>query len=427
VKTTTQTLARNLSSHIALAALIISSLGPATAHAQLVSSGLPVQNPDWEMRITDHGYADVALDRRAGFLGREFLSGEWAAAVFYTGGSNPAGPVWFQPQWFFPDWVSNSDFLVEKKVGIADPFNPKNADGFPVFQSVIANKDLRVTMTYEMLDSKTGIEQGTAPASTGGAGAKLTSNRYVYRQTYKITNISGTRLTNLKFYQFLHGLQTATSVYDNRDYDGTLGEYRYDNTQRGDVHSFDTRSGEIVLHNDTLCFHAKMAPSAWEVGYYGKDPPDDHVLGKPSVGVHWSVEADALSGLDFFDPPEDRWVSGAQRFELGALDPGAMATIDVLLTIQTTFVVKFAGVNIRAHKFEFKNGKFIIHFRETIGGPVGFLLRTSTDLQKAPFSSWDQVLVPYFIDPQKPGEFRFEAPADPKAPRNFFLIQPVLN
>ncbi|MBI2926991.1 MAG: hypothetical protein HYY24_14950 [Verrucomicrobia bacterium] len=427
MKTLTQTIAKSFSSRAAFAVLILSLLGPTTARAQLVSSGLAVQNPDWEILITDFGYADLALDRRAGFLGREFLSGEWAAAVFYSGGSNPTGPVWFQPQWFFPDWVSNSDFLVEKKVGIADPFNPKNADGFLVFQSVIANKDLRVTMTYEMLDSKTGIEQGTAPASTGGPGAKLTSNRYVYRQTYKIENISGAPLANLKFYQFLHGLQTATSVYDNRDYGGTMGEYRYDNTQQGDVYSFDTRSGEIVQHSDTLCFHAKMTPSAWEVGYYGKRPTDDHVIGKPSVGVHLSVERDDLSGLDLFDPPEDRWVSGAQRFELGTLAPGAMTTIDVLLTIQTSFVVKFAGVNIRAHKFEFKDKKFIIHFRETIGGPVGFILRTSADLQKTPFSSWEQVPVPYNFDPRKPGEFWFEAPDDPPAPRKFFLIQPVLN
>jgi hypothetical protein len=408
-----------------IAALFLATFCVGTARAQLVSSGVPVQNPDWEILITDFGYADLALDRRAGFIGREFLSGEWAAAVFYVGGRNPTGPIWFQPQWLFPDWNSNSDFKVEKPVGFANPQNPRNADGFFVFQSVISNSDVRVEMTYEMLDSTTGIEQGTAPASAGGAGSKITSNCYVYRQTYKITNLSGGRLSNFRFYQFLHGLQTATSVFDNRDYGGAMGGYHYDNTQQGQTYSFDTRTGEIVLHDDVIAFHAMTTPSAWEVGYYGKQGTDRHDVGKPSVGVHLSVEADALSGRDLFDPPEERWVSGAQRFELGTLDAGATVTLDVLLTIQTKFVVKFPGVNIRVHKLEFKAGKLLIDFSETIGGPVGFILRRSPDLQKAR-KDWEQVLVPYIVNFPKPGQNRFEAPAEPNARREFFLIEPVL-
>lgn len=408
------------------APLLVANLPIVTARAQLVSSGVPIQNPDWEILITDHGYADLALDRRAGFVGREFLSGEWAAAVFYVGGRNPTGPIWFQPQWLFPDWVSNSDFKVEQGVAFANPRNPRNADGFFVFRSVIANNDVRVEMTYEMLDSKTGIEQGAAPASAGGTGSKITSNRYVYRQTYQITNRSGGRLGNVRLYQFLHGLETATSVYDNRDYGGTLGEYRYDNTQRGEAYGFDTRSGEIVLHDDVICFHAKTAPSAWEVGYYGRQGTDRHDVGKPSLGVHLSVEADTLSGLDFFDPPEERWVSGAQRFDLGTLEPGAVASFDVLLTIQTSFVVKFPGVRIQVHKLELKGDKLLIDFSETVGGPVRFILRRSADLQK-PRKEWEQVLIPYIVNFPKPGQNRFEAPVDSGAPRFFFMIEPVLN
>ena len=80
-------------------------LAPPSSRGQLVSSGYPVSNPEWEILMTDWGYADLALDLRPGFVGREYLSGEWAAAVHYVGGQNPTNAIWFQPQWFFPDWV----------------------------------------------------------------------------------------------------------------------------------------------------------------------------------------------------------------------------------------------------------------------------------------------------------------------------------
>ena len=66
-------------------------------------------------------------------------------------------------------------------------------------------------------------------------------------------------------------------------------------------------------------------------------------IGKPSIGVHLSVEGNNLDGTDFFDPGE-YWVSGAQRYDLDALlsgvgngdsilDPGEMVSYDVLLSL----------------------------------------------------------------------------------------------
>ena len=412
--------------HSSLFSALTAWICSTSAHGQLVSSGLAVQNPEWEILVTDAGYADLALDRRPGFEGREYLSGEWAAAVFYAGGRNPTGPIWFQKQFLYPDWESNSDFGVEKAVNFANPQSPKNTDGFFVYQSIITNRDLRITITYEMLDSVTGVAQGTAPKSAGGVGSSITSSRYVFRQTYKITNISGARLTNLKFYQLLHGLETGVSTYDDRLYAGAMADYRYDNTQRGQSFSFDSRSREIVLHSDVIAFHARMAPSAWEVGYYGKKPTDSHVVGKPSVGVHLKVEADTLNGTDFFEPPEKRWVSGAQRFELGTLEAGASTTIDVLMSIQTSFQVRFSGVNVVVHKAQITGNKLIIDFQETIGGPIGFILRRSSSLTPTPDTPWEQVPLPYIINVPQPGWNRFEIPIDPTLPQFFFLVEPLI-
>lgn len=407
-----------------IAAAVSISFWPGTATGQVPSGGYSVQNPDWEILVTDFGYADLALDRRPGFVGREYLSGEWAAAVFYSGGQNPAGPVWLEPQWIFPDWASNSNFSVEKTVALANPGSPNNTDGFPVYQSVIKNLDLRITINYEMLNAGAGIAQGNSPKSAGGTGASVTSSRYVFRQTYRITNISGGSLTNVRLFQFLHGLETTKCIYDDRSYGGPLTAYRYDITQQGDSLGFDTRSGAVVIHHDTIAFHSQVMPAAWETGYYGRKDVDDHGLGKPGIGVHLKVEANALSGLDFFQPPEGGWVSGAQRFDLGNLAAGASVTHDVLFTVQSTEDTKSAGVNIVIHNLQRTGGKFLIDFEETNGAPLGFILRKSTDVTK-PFAQWEALALPYTVDSPRPGWNRFEVDVNASEPKAFFRIQAV--
>lgn len=395
------------------------------ATAQGFAEGAVLENPDWKLIVTDYGYSDLALDNRPGFEGREFLSGEWAAAVHYGGGSQPAGPIWLPREWVFPDWESNSPFQVKRPLSFADPQNPFNADNFLVFQSVLTNADLEITMTYEMLDTRTGIAQGTVPASAGGAGAAIPSNRYVFRQTYRVVNVSGQPLTNFKFFQFLHALETATAIFDNRDYGGALGEYRYDITQEGESFGLDTRTGAVVLHHDVVAFHARQQPAAWEVGYYGRRGADSHAKGKPSIGVHWSVEADALSGRDFFAAPEERWVSGAQRFDFGTIPAGGAVTLEVLLSIQTSFDVRAAGVVLEFLKLALVNGQYRIEFREPQGLPVSFLLYESPVLQPFNEWTWTQVPVPAVLDSQRPGVMYFEVPTDVHASQRFYLIRPV--
>jgi hypothetical protein len=210
-----------------------------------------------------------------------------------------------------------------------------------------------------MLDTVTGICMGVRRKGAGGSGSSKLSNRYVFKHTYIIENISAQPIMDLKLFQFMHGLEMDTAIYDDRDYGGTHGAYRYDNTQLGQSFGFDTRTGVIVRHNDMLGFHDNHTPSAWEEGYFGKKGVDSHSVGKPGVGVHLSVEANALDNTDLFSPPETRWVSGAQRKDLGDLAPGESVTNCVLLSIATSNSVLFAGVDIDIRSAGFTtNGKF---------------------------------------------------------------------
>ena len=303
---------------------------------------LTLGNPDWEIIVDDFGYSDLLLDKVPGREGREYLSGEWAAALGYKVGGILKTPTWLEPDFIFPDWTTNSDFT------IATPITPGplNAFGLPTAFSAVSNADIAVRLDYEMIDTIVGIEQGATPASSLAPSASVTSNRYILKQTYIITNMSGMVITELQGFQFLHGLESQVALYDDRDYGGPFGAYKYDTFEVGTSTWFalDPNDPNAPLQmqelEDVITFHSSLEPSAVEVGFYGRSSVDDHAIGKPSVGVHWSVEGNSLSGLDFFDPsaPDELWVSGAQRYELGTLGIGEAISFDVLLSIQTEVV-----------------------------------------------------------------------------------------
>lgn len=404
-----------------------------SAWGQLVSSGYQIKNRKFEILITDYGYADLALDRRWGFKGREHLSGEWAAAVYYSGGRNPAGPIWFQPQWYFPDWVSNSDFRVEKPFGVANPAAPTNMYGFNIYQSIITNRDLRVTFRYDMVDLGTNETQrlamGLVGKGTGGAGSNHYSDRYVFRQQYQFANISGGTLNNLKFYQLLHALEGGWAVYDDRDYGGAMPSFRYRLTQQGQSYGFDTRTMETVQHTDTLGVSFNMPPTGYEVGFYGVKGTDNHTIGKPSAGVHLSVESDTFNSKDYFNPSGTGWVSGALRFGLGSLSPGASTSITALLGIHTRYEVKYPPLDLVVRSVKpGANNTLVIDFEERTRNPlVGYLLRQSTELTPdSDPKEWDPLPLPYYNNFPLPGWKRFEAPTQPNQTKLFLFIQPQI-
>ncbi len=60
---------------------------------------------------------------------------------------------------------------------------------------------------------------------------------------------------------------------------------------------------ETVQHTDTLGVSFNRMPSGYELGFYGVKGTDDHSVGKPSAGVHLSVETDTFNSMDYLTRP----------------------------------------------------------------------------------------------------------------------------
>ena len=281
-----------------LCALALTLLLPATVHAQLPAS---LRNPNWKFLVDNFGYSDEADDIRPGFVGRDYLSGEWAAAIAYIKDGTTNGPTWLNPLFEDPHWVSNSNFGSEPTT---NPPGQTNMWGFSIYRSAITNSAFRIGIQSEMIDTTNGIPQGRSPRSAP-VGSNVISDRYVFRQTFSITNISGTTLTSVQFFKFLCALLATSAVYDDRAYAGTFDNHRYMICLRG-VSPGLQYSSVPVMHTDVVALHANVPPDAWEVGRYGVEGSADYA--KPSVGVHWSVETNALSGLDYFAPTDRKSV-----------------------------------------------------------------------------------------------------------------------
>ena len=316
--------------------------------ASSTGGSMQLANPNWNITLTDFGYSDFLLDNTPGFEGREYLSGEWGSALAYTrGNGNHVAPKWLEPNFMFPDWKTNSDFHVVQGIHIVG----SNLDGLPIAQSVISNGDLEVTLRFEMVDTVTGTPMGVKPASDGSAGLSVNSNRYVMNQTFTVKNVSGAQITNVQLFHLLHGFISQRGQYDNRSYPGKLPQYQYDMTMSGiDAGAAGTQSSSIGLE-DLIGFHSKIAPSAFEIGHYGIEGNglDDHSSGKPSDGVHLSIEDNwenapylARKNRDSF-APANRWISGAQRWELGSIAAGQSVSFDIVLSLLTGTKVVIEG------------------------------------------------------------------------------------
>lgn len=411
---------------------LIASAGLATgvlAGPPIVSQGTLIANDDWAALPTPFGYMDLALDQRPGFDGREYLSGEWAAAISFNGGP----PMWLTPQMVFPDWPTGSTFVQLVAVEIMNPKDPFNKDGFPVFHSVIGNDHLRIENVFQMRDTETGILMGGAPTSQGGEGGYLVGNRYFFKHSYRITNISDEPMKSLHLHQMLHGLQSNAVWHDDRDYGGPWPSYRYDLTLRGMSYGFHRESGAIYEFTDYLTLHSKIAPEGIEAGYYGVKGEDSHSVGKPPVGVHLSIEAGSLGGGDSFEPEEGGFVAGATAYNLGSLGPGEMTELRLLFSVRTEEVLRYQALDFEVPPPRVEGDEMIIevfepmNLRDQIG--LGFQLLTSPVLEKYSADSpnnWVPAAVPYFYNPKTPEKIWWRIPIDREAAAQFYLVDPVL-
>lgn len=310
---------------------------------------LTLANPNWNITLTDFGYSDFLLDNTPGFVGREYLSGEWGSAVAYTrSNGNTVSPKWMEPNFMYPDWKTNSDFHVVEGIHLVGT----NLDGLPIARSIIANNDLEVTLRFEMVDTVTGTPMGVNAASSATAPKSVNSNRYVMNQTFTVKNISGGSVSNVQLFQLLHGFTSQRGVYDNRSYAGKLSTYQYDATLAGvDQTSVGADGASTTGLEDYIAFHSKVAPTAFEIGAYGTEGNgiDDHSVGKPSDGVHLSIE-DNWQGAPFlgrknrdYFAPANRWVAGGQRWDLGTIASGQSVNFDIMLSLLTGTTVTITG------------------------------------------------------------------------------------
>ena len=135
---------------------------------------------------------------------------------------------------------------------------------------------------------------------------------------------------------------------------GTLPRaVRFDATLSGiDATSVGSAGSSAAGLEDYIAFHSRIAPTAFEIGNYGiDDGTDNHSVGKPSDGVHLSIEDNwqnapfsTRQGRDSFAPAV-RWVAGGQRWSLGNLAAGQSANFDILLSLLTGTKVTTTGGN----------------------------------------------------------------------------------
>ena len=176
-------------------------------------------------------------------------------------------------------------------------------------------------------------------------------NRYVMNQTFRVRNLSGGDIANVRIFQLMHGYTSQQGVYDNRTYPGKLSQYHYDATLSGiDAGAAGEDSSASGLE-DFIAFQSKVAPTAFEIGYYGIEGNglDDHSIGKPSDGVHLSIEDDWQSlpyssrqGTDSF-APSHKWIAGGQRWSVGNLTAGQSTDLDIVLSLLTGTKVTTTG------------------------------------------------------------------------------------
>jgi hypothetical protein len=310
----------------------------------------PLEAPDWMIYLSSYGYADLLLDWTPGRTGREYLSGEWGAAVSYKLSGTTIKPIWLEPNFEFPDWKTNSNFH------ITTPFTELTSSNLAKAYSVIANDHLRIRQDYEIIDTVFGIPIGLTPASSSQSGRYMNSNRYVLKHTYTIRNMSGQNITDLELYQLLHGLQSQVGIYDNREYPGTYGDYftiaqigrdewwdwwsdwDYDDQ---DWDNWDLEDPDTAYLEDFIVFASSRQPSSFENSYFGIETQDDHMDGKPSIGVHLSIENGSLNNQDYF-APELLWIGSAMSWNLGSLANQAEVSLTVYLSILTGNVVTFS-------------------------------------------------------------------------------------
>jgi hypothetical protein len=365
-----------------------------------------------------------------GYKNREYLSGEWAAAISYQGGHLSGIPRWLTPFFVFPDFLTTGpNYGIHTGFHFSTP--PTNSYGYPVYQSIITNADLRITIVYEMMDLGTNqagqLAVGIVAKGLGGVGGFIRA-RYLFKQTYRVTNISGNALTSLRIFQLIHGLESTRGVYDDRAYGGGLPDYRHTLSLQGASRGFNSMTLETAEHNDTIAISSSMQPWAYEVGKFGGTiNGDDHQTGKPNEGVHLSVESGMLgANVDNFTTTGDYWVSAAMCWTLGSMAINETKSLDLMFSAYTDTTIVRPPVNLSIGNTARVGNEFWIDFQETSGHPeLGYGLYKAADFRDL-HSEYTLQPVGYQINVPQAGWNRFKVPINSMEPKASYFIQGIL-
>ena len=328
---------------IAATVVCLVALSPmASAQGPPSSTFATMSNPYWYTSLNSAGYTDWVIYGQTPchpYGAHEMLSGEWAAAVHYTGvansgldGTAPAGTAtWLTDQFICPNWTTNSAFVEVVPISTwDDPANP--VVGNDTGNSVISNGQVTIEIDYEMADLEAVCHNSPMGVVADPAtGAYVGSERYVMLQTYTVTNNQTSAINNLKLYQMLHGHPAdqygpvVQSVYDSDVYGDPLASYVPFNAMHavGDFH-YDITQWNVSPsdHKDWIGFSSIVEPdwvdNDFFVGHGGKP-------GAP--GTHWNIEGKALNGLTSALGE----VAGAEGWMLPALDPDESTSHTVVL------------------------------------------------------------------------------------------------
>lgn len=336
--------------------------------------------PDWRMQIDDYGYSDYLESYRPRWpiawpwqwsWGSDFwLSGEWAAAIYYdqlltppiAQGPNAGQPetMWLEPNFVIPSWVTNSGFWV------LTPIQSWNRGHLPppyldTASSVITNGQVTITITSMIVDCG-GMAMGRCTNWPFPWVDYVGSDRYVLHVTYTIVNVSGQTLTNVEFAQFLHGhpgdhnenaVWGDWEVFDPfrkwQPWD-TFDHFCHDVTQWGSQYIdhwpwyepyWGSWSTHFISFSSAVPPTSQRSPSPWGLGDYV-----GHGGKPPRPGVHWDVEEHNLNPMGppctLYPPTYPIWgqqVAGAENWYLDSeFEPGEQLVHEVVL-----------GLAIRAH------------------------------------------------------------------------------
>ncbi|MCX5632193.1 MAG: right-handed parallel beta-helix repeat-containing protein [Phycisphaerae bacterium] len=253
----------------------------------------------------------------------ETLSGDWAAAIYFSGIQNNKG-MWLTQHFNWPNWDPVTDFNSGSYNEWNDPCNP--IDNIDTARSMVETNQIRVTIDYNLVDLG---EEGYSPLSfidANGNSAYVQSERYVLIQTYTIKNVRTDHNTiqDLRFFQFLHSHPTGTyypaqfSSYSTANYPDALKGYdpqHPDLNFRYDISQW--RSGDPETeHVDWIGFSSTIEPDHFDNGFYNEANGVDQ-YGEPVTGTHIRIENKSLNdepNISAYD------AAGAMEWDLGNLE-----------------------------------------------------------------------------------------------------------